>query len=179
MKPIAEEDNLCLLFRDGKSLFYNGFIGNCTTLRDMEEEYGVIPLPKFDEEQEQYYTQIQGNSDLVGVPVSVPEEDYEFVGTIIEALSAESYRTVRPAIYEAALKTKFLRDTDSEEMLDLVTKNIRIDFGFVYHNWKGYAFTVWDLMESESRDFVSYYNKKEAVAQQNYKDAIDKLMSID
>lgn len=179
LKPIAEEDNLCLLFRDGKSLFYNGFISNCTTLRDMEDEYGIIPLPKFDENQDQYYTQIQGNSDLVGVPVSVPEEDFEFVGTITEALSAESYKTVRPAIYEAALKTKFLRDVDSEEMLDIITKNIQIDFGFVYHNWKGYAFTVWELMDAKSKDFASYYDRKEAEAQKNYSEVINQLISIE
>ena len=179
MKPISEEDAFCRLFRDGKSLFYNGYINNCAVLRDMEDEFGLLPPPKFDEAQEGYHAQIQGNSDTVGVPKSAKAEDYEFIGTIVEAMAAESYKTVRPAIYETTLKSKYSRDIDSEEMLDLVSTNIFIDFGFVYHNWKGFAFPIWDLMEAKNKNFASYYDKKLKTAQSNYDEVIKTLLELE
>lgn len=179
MKPIDREYDFCMMFCGGKSLFYNGYINNCALLRDMEDEFGLIPIPKFDEGQDGYYTQIQGNSDTIGIPKSLPEEDYEFVGAMVEALAAESYKMVRPAIYETTLKTKFARDLESEEMLDLVSKNIVIDFGFIYNNWQGFAFTLWELMEKPSSDFASYYERSLGRAQKNYDKVIETILNIE
>jgi hypothetical protein len=179
MKPIDRENDFCMMFGDGKSLFYNGYINNCALLRDMEDAFGILPIPKFDEKQSGYYTQIQGNSDTVGIPRSLPEADYEFVGTIVEALAAESYKMVRPVIYETTLKTKFARDMESEEMLDLVSRNIVIDFGFIYNNWQGFAFPLWDLMEKKSGDFASYYEKTFNRAQKNYDKVIETILAIE
>lgn len=67
-----------------------------------------------------------------------------------------------PPIYEDALKGKYMRDTDSQEMLDLVTRNIVIDFGMV--NNVGFAFPIWNILESKSSDFASWYAKREAQA---------------
>lgn len=178
MKPIAEEANFCNYFRDGLALFFNGYISNSNTLREMEDEYGLIPPPKYDEAQESYHTQIQGNSDLVGIPVT-DNADYEFIGAVVEVLAAESYKIVRPAIYETALKNKYMRDVDSEEMLDLITTDIKVDFGFVNHGWKGFAFVIWDLMEQKSSDFASYYAKKEKTAVKQYQTVIDSLLSLE
>ena len=179
MKPIDREYDFCMMFRNGKSLFYNGYIQNCALLRDMEDEYGILPIPKFDESQTGYYAQIQGNSDTIGIPKSLPEADYEFVGAIVEALAAESYKMVRPVIYEMTLKTKFARDVESEEMLDLVSTNIVIDFGFLYNNWQGFGFTIWDLMERRSSDFASYYERNFDKAQKNYDRAVEAILKIE
>lgn len=159
---IDKELDFCKLFTEGHSLFYNGYVADMNIMRDMKDEYGLIPAPKFDEAQENYRTLIQGSSDLVVVPASLPEEKYEFVGLMTEALAALSYTDVRPAIYEDALKGKYMRDTDSQEMLDLVTRNIVIDFGMV--NNVGFAFPIWNILESKSSDFASWYAKREAQA---------------
>ena len=159
---IDKELEFCELFAEGHSLFYNGYIADMNMMRDMKDEYGLIPAPKFDEAQENYYTLIQGSSDLVVIPASLPEEKYEFVGLMTEALAALSYTDVRPAIYEDALKGKYMRDTDSQEMLDLITRNIVIDFGMV--NDVGYAFPIWNVLEARSADFASWYAAREAYA---------------
>lgn len=159
---IKKELEFCKLFTEGHSLFYNGYVADMNIMRDMKDEYGLIPAPKFDEKQENYYTLIQGSSDLVVVPASLPEEKYEFVGLMTEALAAISYTDVRPAIYEDALKGKYMRDTDSQEMLDLITRNIVIDFGMV--NNVGFAFPIWNILESKSSDFASWYASREQSA---------------
>ena len=56
----------------------------------MSDDFGLIPAPKYDENQEKYYTLIQGTSAMCGVPASVQESDLEFVGLVSESLAALS-----------------------------------------------------------------------------------------
>jgi len=48
---------------------------------------------------------------------------------MLEALQSESAKTVRPAYYDIALKTKYTRDDDSVEMLDLIFNTRVVDIG--------------------------------------------------
>jgi hypothetical protein len=54
------------------------------------------------------------------------------VGAVLEALSSESYKVVRPAYYETTLRTKIAQDPQSAEMFDLIIDNIYIDAGIIY-----------------------------------------------
>ena len=56
-------------------------------------------------------------------------QNLELVGTMIEALSAETKNLVIPAYFDIALTSKVARDTESEEMLNIVFDNINVDFG--------------------------------------------------
>ena len=177
MNNITFEVEYCKLFADSHSLFYNGYVADMNMMRDMEDMFGLIPPPKFDENQSEYYTLIQGNSDLVGIPSSLPEDKRASVGLVTEALAAVSYAEVRPAIYEGAIKSKYMRDTDSEEMLDMITRSIVVDFGFVYN--AGFAFPIWDMMDKKSDNFASYYASKETAALAYYEDLLDTLQNAD
>ena len=54
------------------------------------------------------------------------------MGALMEALASESYKTVMPAYYEVALKTKYVSDDESAKMLDKVIDNLYLDAGFFY-----------------------------------------------
>jgi hypothetical protein len=83
--------------------------------------------------------------------------DTEFVGRVVEALSAESWKTVTPTLYETALKTRYLRDDESKEIMDTVIENTVFDFGTVYDNWKGFSFMLEFMMNAGNSNFRSYY----------------------
>ena len=63
----------------------------------------------------------------------VNHENKEFAGIILEAVAAESSRTLRPAYYEITLKTKGARDVESEQMLDIIIQNRIFDPGLIYN----------------------------------------------
>lgn len=106
--------------------------------RSMRSEYGIIPLPKYDENQKNYIGTVHNAAFFVAVPTDVKTEKLDAIGAVIEAQSSENYRTVKPAIYEQALKIKFNRDDENAEytnkMIDLIRNNYRIDFAYVYGN---------------------------------------------
>lgn len=123
--------NTTKFFAEGHCLFTVGGFEWASGMRDMTNDFGMIPYPKLNEEQEGYYT---GYSDVGASCVAVPKihPDQEYVCAVTEALAAESYRKVTTAYFETALKEKYSRDSQSSQMLDLIREGIVFDFGFFY-----------------------------------------------
>lgn len=116
----------CRYFADGNALFRYGIVANVRSLRDMDADFGILPSPKYDETQERYYGRMIDGWIHVA-PTSV--QNTELLGTMIEALGAESKNFVIPAFFDVALTDKLTRDGDSEEMLDIIFDNITLDLG--------------------------------------------------
>ena len=103
-------------------------------LKSMNDLYGIIPMPKLNGEQEEYYTFMHDQLSGVGIPFSDGDERLQKVGAVLEALAVESARTLVPAYYEIALKGKFLRSSRSAMMMDRIYDSVRIDGGVLYYN---------------------------------------------
>jgi len=145
------------VFPLGNNLFTNGAIGWMNgVLRDVEFDYGIIPYPKWDEKQAEYYTSVDGGHE--GLAILKTITDPEFVGIVSEALNAESWKRVVPAYYDVSLKFKGTRDEQSIAMLDRIVDSRIFDFGYVYGGW-GCVFWIQYLLEGASKDITSYYEK--------------------
>lgn len=122
-------------FMADRILFNMAGLVRVSHFRAMETDFGVIPLPKLDEAQEEYYSMVSlPCSDSIIIPKTAT--DPERTGAIIEALSAEGHYTLRDAYYDNALKEKGARDEESAVMLDLIFSNRVYDIGYMY-NWGG------------------------------------------
>ena len=117
------------MFRNGQGLFLVTMFYYIESLRDMDYDFGILPFPKFDEQQDAYYSRISFFDTSV-IPVTVP--DSEMSSIILEALSCDSFNNVIPAYKDVALKSKFARDEDSSEMIDIILEHRIIDFGDSY-----------------------------------------------
>lgn len=163
--PYAFKDDLTAMIPGTLSMSVEYF-------RERENEYGILPYPKFDEAQDGYYTMVDGGHAALAIPKSV--QDLEFVGIITEALNAETHKIVFPAYYEIALKVKYSHDDESVKMLDMIVENRIFDFGYVYDNWKGVSFIYQRLLRDEkSMDFASYYAKNSSAAEDYYDGVIE------
>ncbi len=159
-------------FIDGRALFMNGTINTAVqNLREMKDDFGIIPYPKFDEDQENYITNVDGGHDVLCVPVTV--SDTERTGIITEALCAESYKKVVPAYYEVALKTKYTRDDESIAMIDNIVNSRVFDLGYVYDGWMGASFIFSRLIAVDNPNFESYWASNESSISEYYKKIID------
>jgi hypothetical protein len=97
---------------------------------DMSFSYGMLPFPKYDTAQEQYLTVPEYDFSVYGVPTTLPFEDYDMVGITMEALSAESWKTVSPAYYDEALKGRYSADETTAEIIDLIMEGRVFDWGY-------------------------------------------------
>ncbi len=120
------------VFESGAAAFYVHGVSNIQYIREMEDDFGILPLPKYEEAQEQYRSRIiDGWLNVVPITNQQPE----YTSLILESLAEESYRSVLPAYMEVALKDKYTRDPDSAEMLDLVFSTTTLELGDTV--WQG------------------------------------------
>lgn len=159
------------MFKAGKALFANSSIGSSVSMfRDYEHDYGIIPYPKFDENQKNYMTMSDGSHAVLGVPLNA--ENLDMIGAVTETLCAETWKTVIPVYYDIALKVKGARDEQSIEMLDMITQSRVFDFGYIYDNWQGMSFCI-EFVMSQGKNFESYYAANEERALKHYNDIVE------
>lgn len=150
------------MFANDQVLFYSRYLCIVKKYRDMDTDFGVLPYPKYDEAQKEYYSSVSSyGSSHICVPVSL--ENLEMTGAVTEYMAAVSQELVTPAYYDVTLQGKVLRDEESTEMLDIILGGRVFDLGWNYQIGDLFQDTLNMFMKS-STDFVSMYEKKEAKA---------------
>lgn len=152
-----------VIFNTDRGLFYYAGMNRVSLLRDMQTDFGILPPPKYEAEQDNYHVMVEAwCTSSSAIPITV--SDLERTAVIMEGLTAESYYTLRPAYYEVALKTKYARDEESGRMLDLIFSSRCYDIGYVY-GWGSLHILPNTLYNAKSMDFTSQYAKTEKSAQ--------------
>lgn len=144
------------IFKEGRALYRITTLSDVSTMRDMEDDFGILPLPKLDEEQDRYYSTI-GSWHSVFLCAPSVQENAERTGAILEALAYESYKTVTPAYYEKTLVGKYIRDDESREMVDIILSSHVYDLGWFYQIGK-YCDEVLYMWYDKKSDFTSMYD---------------------
>ncbi len=117
-------------FMEGNALFLANRLMNADYLREMDIPYGVVPMPKLDESQDNYISLVHDATPLYCIPLTL--SDITMSCAVLEALGAESYRTVTPAYYETVLKVKYAHDEMSGQIIDIIHGGMCTDF--IYAN---------------------------------------------
>ncbi len=99
--------------------------------REMQDDYGIIPLPKYDEAQADYYSPIFSNPFPITV-IPVTNDNLEYTGILLEEMPYRGYTELLPALYDTVLTGKCARDDDSVEMLDIIFNNKFYDIGMIF-----------------------------------------------
>lgn len=117
-------------FSDGQSIFHMTWLTDAKSLRDKTIDYGILPYPKYDENQENYYTGARDGHSMFCIPIDASDKD--FSGLITEAICEASAMYVRPAYIEKTLNSKLARDEDTVEMLGIIRETATIEFALEY-----------------------------------------------
>ncbi|MBQ8551643.1 MAG: hypothetical protein IJ428_02385 [Clostridia bacterium] len=150
-------------FSNGKALFLQNrfFLTGWEQLRTMEQDYGILPMPKYDESIEGYHSTVEALVQWGGVPVTAA--DPVFVSAVAEAYAYEGRQRITPAYYETTLKLKQTRDDASMEMLDMIMAGRDTDYLFI--NPLGGMNEVFNkVFNSNQNSFASQYASLEMAA---------------
>ena len=158
-------------FPNGNVLFFIDNLGTINGFRDMEDDFGILPIPKLNEAQENYSTWPGSWGPLLVIPATAANPQRTAV--IANALSAVTTDTTLPAYYEINIQRKTTRDEDSLITLEILRESVNYDIGLIY-GWTnllaGYAANITKGAGSESPAVV--YERLEGAA----KAAIEKTM---
>ncbi len=149
------------VFMSGRALILSDAIKQSHSLREMEDDFGIIPYPKYEEAQEDYVTyNAIGNSCGYVIPITA---DADMGGALIEALAYYGYTDVLPEYFERALKTKSARDDESAAMLDLIFAGIEFDFtqfySYCFGDQKSPSMLLRQVTRAKSTDMASAWAK--------------------
>ena len=103
--------------------------------RTLAAEYGetkfvILPCPKYDKDQEDYITVMGNPFTLYAIPADI--EEPKMASAFIECFASEGYRQVTPAVFEISLKTRYVADSLSGYMYDIIRSNITYDVGRLF-----------------------------------------------
>ena len=146
------------IFGENRGAFYVSLMASLGAFRELEVDFSLLPMPKYNEAEESYVDPINSVwCTSLCIPVSVV--DVERSGTIWNVLSAFSMNTVDKVLYEVLLGAKLIRNEETVEMLDYILNNKQYCWGNGY-SWStdisrvlqnqvnNNAFTVASGMES-------------------------------
>ena len=113
-------------FMESRSLFRVEQLYGLAQIKEAEFEYGILPAPKYDEEQEFYYSYVHPKqSQAICIPIT--NTRLELTGAILDDAAYQSYQTIRPAYYDVTLQGKLARNEDTLEMLDIMLAHLNPD----------------------------------------------------
>ena len=126
---------------------------------------------KLDTAQENYISLVQDTSSIFCIPVTCLHG--EEIGAVLEAMCAENYRTVIPAYYDTALKTKYSRDLISAQMIDIIHGTSMTDFGYAYNYSIGSIGTIMRTVVQSNGSMASIVAKSVKVVNKQLQKVID------
>ncbi|MBP5293663.1 MAG: extracellular solute-binding protein [Clostridia bacterium] len=143
-------------FAGGYGLFFICPVGNINLsfFREMNEEFGILPLPKLSELDPSYTTTMQYNNATAMAILDTSDERAVRASVILEALAAASHETLTEAFYEKVLMRKRVKDEQSAETLDLIFKNKTVDTALLY-NWANIGGMFQRIMKNRSFTYAS------------------------
>ncbi len=158
----ADEASKITDFINGKALFY-AYMPGIKGLRDMEDDWGVMPLPKYDENQTEYMSGVDHNAAVFGVTNA--NTDIENVSVVLEALGrhAQILENIYWPDYEA---TYWRHPEDANIIADYVVGHGQRDLALIMQNAKKEIFNVpmgrvFSTVYGTASDFASWIDSQE------------------
>lgn len=118
-------------------------------IREMESDYGIIPAPKYAEEDD-YISILYCDCEPMTIPKTV--SDAERAGVILENICALTSFYVDEVYINDMAERKLIRDKDSLEMVRLIYDS---PIYFDYWNWEGVSGILNNALKSSSPTIIS------------------------
>ena len=120
-------------FLESRALFSYGMLSAAKKFAtDPDLHYGILPLPKYTEDQE-YGTTPQDGFTVVALSSNIGDR-LGIATAALETLSEYSYNIIRPVYYDTAYKVRFASSADTAKLFDSIIESITYDFGMFYSN---------------------------------------------
>ena len=124
-------------FEEGRLAFYCDNLGYIHNLRDGSAkgtEFGFLPMPKMNEEQESYRCLLNPDARVISIPKSLENADDEtknFVSVIISATCAAGGVTMEKA-YETTLLGLYLISNNEILLTQTIINSVNFDFAVTF-----------------------------------------------
>ena len=161
MSPPGQEGLGQTAFKENRGLFYGEVVNHLTPLtQEMETEFGILPVPKYDKKQEFYRTWTHASGSTFSITSAVKEDKQEIMGQLLEAYAILSHQHLKPAYYDIMLTSRNVHDAESAEMMDLMFANRVYEMSFYFTANFGFFELFKSATNDNSDKFSSQYSSQ-------------------
>ncbi len=163
---------VCNAFKEGRGLFFMCALMHLPYFRNMDDDFGFLPIPKYNAADDRYYHNMGAHtSSVLFVPKGANSEGEagRQMGVIIDALAAYSKDYLTPEYYEKQLKRSDAQDPDSAEVLDIVFGSRVYDLGQVF----GSKWSTTSLIEVLDTNIASRVEGQKDLIDMNIANTVD------
>lgn len=136
-------------------------------------DYGVLPVPKYNNDQEEYVSCLAFPCTLYVASKSIGD-DSAMVGAVLEAMGSEGYRQITPVLFEATMKTRYASDGKIASVYDIIRSSVTFDLGRIFYSSLG---NVNNIFRTACSANTGSYKATSAAQRRPLQALLDKLIS--
>ena len=100
------------------------------SLTNTDFSFGILPMPKYDENQEEYRTCLGFGYTMYNISSAAPSP--EAAAATLELMAYQSYLNVTPALFEESMKLRYADQSDDAFMFDIIRDGVDIDIARLF-----------------------------------------------
>lgn len=114
-------------------------------VRNMESDYMVLPMPKYDEAQTDYITPLSTEEAMVAVPITA--KDPELTAKVMEYMGYLGEQNIKQTYIENTLKIKYADDPQVSKMMDFIFDRTQISLTSMF---------IWSCESINMRNIIAF-----------------------
>ncbi|MBQ7299147.1 MAG: hypothetical protein IJW77_04825 [Clostridia bacterium] len=164
------------VFQSGNMLMMISLFCDIQSAREMEDDFAVLPMPKYDEQQASYRSRTY---DAIFYSVPVTQDDVTFSGAVMDALSCVAYYDLVPVYIDTVLKDKASRDENSKRAIQICFDTRTMDFGESFLSEYFGDGPLTDLIKSKNFTPASHFEKSAKSMDKRLEKIIEGFVNIE
>ena len=142
-----------------------------------EGEFGILPLPKYDEAQAEYRSWVNYLAPVLVIPTSNQGDRLHMTATLLDVLSFYSERDVLPEYYDVVLKGRGARDDESTKMLDVINESKSFDASIAYGWSRQFSEVLSNAVLNGVQDVSSLVDSYETIISEQIQQTMDTIFA--
>lgn len=140
-------------FVKGKAFFLAGNVGSIAHVKDADFDFIVLPMPKYDKAQTNYYSVTDAWNTMYGIPQKVENSDMS--SAVLEALASYAHRALMPVVFEQCFTTQFVADPEDSAMVQMIYDCLVYDPAHLYNEAFGTMASSWENVKDPTSSWSS------------------------
>lgn len=151
------------VFGDGRALFQITAFDQAYRIKNTGVDYGILPLPKYDEAQTRYYG-VNNATGCFAIPTTC--DSVEFSSIMLNAWNYYSYQIIYPEYKESFYKYNIAGESEDSTMIDLIFNSWTPEFTHVYSvSFSNPAGKIYNMILQKNTGYTSFYRENQEIWQ--------------
>ena len=147
-------------------------------LLDSDVSYGLVPTPKYDENQADYVSVLGNPITLYSIMNNAPESKLSELTAVLECWASEGYRNTTPALFETNMQLKYSETSDEADMFTIIHDTINFDLGRIFSNEMQYMSEIPSKTAEAGASWTSRYKTYQKILASSLKSLVAKFEKI-